>query len=321
MKMLTTALLLNSLSLFSPAKADSHIRPEASKVIEFKSGQDGFDTRTFFYVTSEEVIAIDSQFTPKLAEDSIKHLRKFTDKPITTLIITHPNPDKFNGASAFKKLGAQVISSKATSEAIPRTHQYKQYYFVEMAKMFTKETYPTPIEVNETFTGEKKLILKNKEEVLLKELKLPGVSSTQTAVFFKAQNALFVGDLVHHKAHAWLEGGIVAGAPVPTVDGWIKDLEELKRTFKSNPIVYGGRGENASLYIAARAQIDYLKKSVSIIKKQIAESKFTKADLNTDKAAKFYGDLEGKFKKAFPHYELSYMITYGSYGLVQSLLK
>lgn len=32
---------------------------------------------------------------------------------------------------------------------------------------------------------------------------------------------------MHHKAHAWLEGGPVNGQPAPSMKGWIAALDEL----------------------------------------------------------------------------------------------
>jgi glyoxylase-like metal-dependent hydrolase (beta-lactamase superfamily II) len=323
LKTLTAIAIIGSLLTTNAFAAPSAkaAKVEKTKIVEFKSAQEGFDTRTFFYITSKEVIAIDAQFTPKLAEDSIAHLRTFTDKPITTLIITHPNPDKFNGASVFRKLGAKIIASEATAKAITGVHQYKQHYFIEMAKMFTKETYPQPVEVDTTFGNEKMLTLQDNDTLELIVLKAPGVSNTQTVIFSKSQNALFVGDLIHHKAHAWLEGGILNGKPVPSITGWIKNLEQIEFYLKSNPTVYGGRGIQAPLKVATQEQIAYLNKSVKIVKDMIAKTKLTSKDIGTNKAAKFYTELEAKFKTEFPDYELPYMIQFGSYGLVQDLLQ
>jgi hypothetical protein len=184
-----------------------------------------------------------------------------------------------------------------------------------MAKMFTKENYPQPVEVDITFATEKMLTLQDNDTLELIVLKAPGVSTTQTVVFSKSLNALFVGDLIHHKAHAWLEGGILAGKPAPSITGWIKDFY-----LKSNPLVYAGRGIQVPLKTAVKDQIVYLNKSVTIVKDLIAKTKMTSKDLGTEKATKFYKDLEAKFKAAFPDYELPYMIQHGAYGLVQHLL-
>lgn len=82
---------------------------EKGRVIEFTSKGDGFHTKTIFYEGKEDVIAFDAQFTSENARMAIDHLRKFTKKPISWLVITHPNPDKFNGARVFGEQGAKII--------------------------------------------------------------------------------------------------------------------------------------------------------------------------------------------------------------------
>jgi hypothetical protein len=96
-------------------------------------------------------------------------------------------------------------------------HAYKKYFFVNMAKMFTEENYPALESIDEVFEGRLELKLSNGKSVKLVELKGPGVSSTQTVAIVPELNALIVGDMIHHKAHAWLEGGIVNGNPTTTI--------------------------------------------------------------------------------------------------------
>jgi glyoxylase-like metal-dependent hydrolase (beta-lactamase superfamily II) len=301
------------LTMNSVACGTSSLKNQVSdktQIIEFKSGPEGFDTRTFFYVGSQEVVAIDSQFTPELAKASIDHLRKHTDKPITWLVITHPNPDKFNGAGVFKTEGAMILASENTKNAIPGVHGYKEYFFVEMAKIFKKGTYPQPVAVDQTFTGEMDLVLKDGERLQLKELSQAGVSSTQTVVFSEKAQSLFVGDLIHHKAHAWLEGGIENGKATPRISEWIQSLNELQSLFPEKTTVLGGRGENATLGVAVKSQVQYLKKAQAIVKSAVQK---TKAEPN-------YKKLAESFAIEFPDYGLAYMIEYGAYGLAQSEL-
>ncbi len=292
----------------------------SGRVIEYKSDSNGFDTKTFFYEGENEVIAFDSQFTPELAKASIEHLRKHTNKPISWLVITHPNPDKFNGASAFKAIGAKILASKSTADAIPEVHGYKQYYFVEMAKMFTKEQYPQPTAVDQTFSKEMALVLKGGERIELFELSQPGVSSTQTVAYIDRANALFVGDLVHNEAHAWLEGGIVKGKPTPTIDGWIAGLNELRKLFRPDALVYGGRGKVMDLESSVSHQIDYLTRAKLLVTDEIDLLGESASDFNGPKSGMLYKMLAERFRKSFPTYELPYMIEYGAYGLVQAEL-
>lgn len=288
------------------------------RIIEFKSDSSGFDTRTFFYEGENEVIAFDAQFTAELAKQAIARLRTYTSKPISWLVITHPNPDKFNGASVFKDEGAKIIASKNTADAIPGVHAYKEYFFVELAKMFKKGDYPQPVIVDQVFTGKLDLNLRGGERIELRELSHPGVSSTQTVAHVGSVAALFVGDLVHQKAHAWLEGGIVNGKPTPTVDGWISDLEEIKALYPAETKVYGGRGVTVDLATAVKEQIDYLHTAIQIIGNQLKSMGSNAQDFNGPSSAALYKGLADKFQKRFPEYGLQYLIEYGAYGLVQT---
>jgi glyoxylase-like metal-dependent hydrolase (beta-lactamase superfamily II) len=285
----------------------------------FESDANGFNTKTFFYDNGSEVVAFDTQFTPGLAEQALSFLRTKTRNPITTVVVTHPNPDKFNGISVFTKEGAKVIASEATSKAMSDVHAYKKYYFVNIAKMFTEESYPKLAGVDLTFSGSLDLKLTNGESIRLQELKGPGVSSTQTVALIPSVNALVVGDLVHHNAHAWLEGGIVSGKPVPTIDAWIKDIEELTATFaESNPTVFGGRGDEVTLEVAAAEQIKYLRKADEIVTNYVKNLGESRDELNGANAGVHYGKIQAEIEAAFPAYKLAYMIQYGVYGLALS---
>ena len=287
----------------------------------YDSGEAGFFTKTYFYDTGNEVVAFDAQFTPQLAEAAIASLREQTDNPITSLVITHPNPDKFNGAPAFQQEGAQVIASEATEAAIPGVHEYKKAGFVGMG-MFTEETYPEQATVDETFTGTHTIELSDGKTVELSELSQPGVSSTQTVAFIPELNALIVGDLVHHKLHAWLEGGIVNGQATPTIDDWIADLQELETTFagEPEPTVYGGRGESAPLSVAVADQIAYLQKADQIVTDYVAGLGDKTSELSSDKAGEHYAAIQAELEKAFPDYAFPDMISFSVYGLVNSKL-
>lgn len=291
------------------------------RIIEFKSDANGFDTRTFFYEGEKEVVAFDAQFTPELAKQSIAELRKYTNKPISWLVITHPNPDKFNGASVFKDEGAQIIASKSTAEAIPGVHAYKEYFFVEMAKMFKKDEYPQPVSIDQIFNGKTHLVLRGDEQIELRELSHPGVSSTQTVAYVRSTGALFVGDLVHEKAHAWLEGGIVDGKPTPTIDAWILDLQEIASLYPAETMVYGGRGVTVDLKTAVKNQISYLRMAVQIVENQLKSMGSNSREFNSSNSGSLYKELANKFQEHFPEYALPYMIEYGVYGLVQSKLQ
>ncbi len=284
----------------------------------FEADANGFHTKTLFYDNGVEVVAFDSQFTEPMAEQAIAFLRTKTSNPITYLVITHPNPDKFNGLMTFKNSGAKVIASQQTKAAMPGVHAYKKSFFVS-AKMFTEASYPKLGSIDIDFSKEFELTLGNGEKIQLSELSGPGVSSNQTIAHIPQVNALVVGDLVHHNAHAWLEGGIVGGKPVPTIASWIRDLEELSSKYShGDPIVYGGRGEAAPLSVAVSSQINYLKKADQIVSVYVAKLGNHRNELLGSTAQTHFANLQKIFEAAFPDYALGYMIQYGVYGLALS---
>lgn len=284
----------------------------------FTSDSSGFDTHSFFVDTGREVIVFDAQFTPELARAAIAQIQASTRSPITHVVVTHPNPDKFNGLSAFQTIGAQAIASQATAAAVPAVHAYKKNYFVNVAKLFTEASYPAQARIDRTFVGELVLPLRSGHRLTLRELSHSGVSSTQTVAYLPAAQALFVGDLLHHRTHAWLEGGIVSGRAVPTLSDWGAALDELLQ-FPATT-VYGGRGEPAVLSSAVSEQASYLREIEDLARAYVASlGASAKSELGGPGASSHYQILAERAAQKYPQYALPYLIQYGVYGLLNQI--
>jgi glyoxylase-like metal-dependent hydrolase (beta-lactamase superfamily II) len=292
----------NSPSEETPAKTQT----TRGALHTFTSDANGFDTHTYYYDSGEEVVVLDAQFTPQLAEQMLADIRQQTDSPITHVVVTHPNPDKFNGASVFQREGAKLVASKATAEAMPNVHAYKKYYFVQVAGMFTEDTYPSLPTPDVTFEDELVLELKGGKNISLKVLEHAGVSTTQTVAYIEDVEALIVGDLVHHGVHAWLEGGIAGEAPDLDIDAWKLALDELL-SYKS-ATVHAGRGEVASVEDAVAAQKSYLEQVQTL-------SDAYKGKNEAPYDAEDHAALAGEIKAAFPDRGLGYLVDYSAYGL------
>jgi glyoxylase-like metal-dependent hydrolase (beta-lactamase superfamily II) len=307
-------------ALQSPvATAASGVSKAKAAIYEWESPAEGFNTKTYFYDTGKEVVAFDAQFTPQAATAAIAFLRTKTTNPIRYVVVTHPNPDKFNGTGVFRSEGATVVSSKATADAIAGVHAYKKYFFVNIAKSFTETTYPAQATIDQTFTGTMSLKLKGNTKVQLTELVSPGVSSTQTVAILPNLKSIVVGDLVHNNAHAWLEGGIVNGAPKPTIDGWINDLTQVSKLAPASWTVLGGRGTNATVSVAIPKQISYLKAADQLVTETVRGLGDRRA-ATIKNPGLISDELTASFKEKYPAYKLDYMITYGIYGLVAQKL-
>jgi glyoxylase-like metal-dependent hydrolase (beta-lactamase superfamily II) len=297
---------------------------EAGKLGVFTSDATGFDTHTFYYDDGHEVTLIDTQFVPALTQSMVERVKKETRSPITRVIVTHPNPDKFNGLAYLHTLGVESISSRAAAQAMPGVHEYKKHVFVNLAKMFSDETYPKFENVKSTFAGETRLRLKSGETLSLIELKNPGVTSTQVVVRIDKTGDLVVGDLVQHKAHAWLEGAIVNGKPQADLLKWAAAVAELPALANDRPQakVYGGRGAFVSVAQAVQRQRTYLAKANALVDDYIATLGNRKAELVDPATAPAHKEeLKRRFVEAFPDYALPYMIKYSVYGLIGSKLQ
>ena len=290
--------------------------PVAPSLQVFTADEKGFDTHSYWLDTGDEVVVFDAQFTPKLAKQLIEHIRTRTASPIRWLVITHPNPDKFNGANAFREAGARVVASRATANAIADVHAYKRHFFVNIARMFGPQDYPSAPTIDDTFDDTFRLPLRS-GEVELRVLDNGGVSSTQTVAWLPGSKSLIVGDLVHHQAHAWLEGGIVGDMPRPSIRSWLAALDELE-AFRG-AVVYGGRGKPVGVRQAVAAQREYLVKVQQIASDYVDSLGSRVSELEGKTAAAHYKVVAERIVAAFPGYSLPYMAHFGVYGLVNHL--
>jgi glyoxylase-like metal-dependent hydrolase (beta-lactamase superfamily II) len=295
---------------------------QAGRLGVFTSDAKGFDTHTFYYDDGQEVVLIDTQFVPELTQAMVRQVRKETSSPITRVVVTHPNPDKFNGLAWLHQQGVASISSAAVAEALPAVHAYKKAFWTQTMKAFTPESYPAYADIQQRFTGaQHTLQLKSGETLTLFALRNPGVATHQVVVRIDATGDLVVGDLVHHQAHAWLEGGLVNGRPTPRIAGWIAALDELPPLAAGHPQakVYGGRGEFAPVAEAVRAQQNYLRRSRQIVQDYVAGLGPRSRELGDAQAAAAHHEaLEQRIAAAFPDYKLPYMVRYSVYGLAQA---
>lgn len=296
----------------------------AGKLGVFTASEQGFDTHTFYYDDGQEVVLIDTQFVPALTAAMLEQIHRETRSPVTRVIVTHPNPDKFNGLAYLHKLGVHSLSSEGVATAMPSVNDYKQHFWIQTMKSFTAITYPKFENVQETFKGRQTLRLASGETLTLIELAHAGVASKQVVVRIDQTGDLIVGDLVHHRAHAWLEGALINGRPQPVLSEWIAALDELPALANGHPEakIYGGRGEFVSVIKAVQEQQRYLTQSEKIVDAYMHSlSTAERQQLRDETMARpHYQRLQQRFTEAFPDYRLPYMIGYSVYGLVQSRL-
>jgi glyoxylase-like metal-dependent hydrolase (beta-lactamase superfamily II) len=289
----------------------------ATQVHVHTSDAAGFNTNSVWIDDGREVTVVDSQFTPALARALVADIGRQTRSPITRVIVTHPNPDKFNGLSVFHEAGAVSISTAATAAQMPGVHAYKQYFWVNIAKAFTADTYPRLELPKRTFSGKLVVDLKNGDTLSLIELAQGGVSGTQTVVRIDSTGDLIVGDLVANRTHAWLEGGVDTGKPVFNLAAWRASLQQLPGLAQGHAQarLFAGRGPVLPVAQAVQAQLDYLKRAESAVTAEEAALGARRTDLyDAAKQGPSIARIQGALAADFPDYAMPDLVGYSLYG-------
>ena len=157
------------------------------------------DPNTGVIVGDDAVMVIDTQATPVMAQDVIRHIRGVTDKPIKYVVLSHYHAVRVLGASAYKP--EHVIASRDTYDLIvERGEADKASEIGRFPRLFRNVesvpaglTWPTI-----TFTGWVSLWLGKLEVQLLQVGR--GHTKGDTIAWLPEQKILFSGDLVEFDA-------------------------------------------------------------------------------------------------------------------------
>ncbi len=157
------------------------------------------DPNTGVIVGDDAVMVIDTQATPVMAQDVIRHIRGVTDKPIRYVMLSHYHAVRVLGASGYAP--EHIIASRDTYDLIvERGEQDKASEIGRFPRLFQAVesvppgmTWPTI-----TFTGRMSIWL-GKLEVQLIQLGR-GHTKGDTVAWLPEQKILFSGDLVEFDA-------------------------------------------------------------------------------------------------------------------------
>jgi glyoxylase-like metal-dependent hydrolase (beta-lactamase superfamily II) len=149
-------------------------------------------------VGDNAVMVIDTQATPVMAQDVIRHIRTVTDLPIKYVLMSHYHAVRVLGATAYQP--QEIIASQDTHELIvERGAQDMKSEIDRFPRLFRAvETIPGLTWPTMTFRGEMTLWL-GKLEVRLIQLGR-GHTKGDTVAWLPAQKILFSGDLVEFDA-------------------------------------------------------------------------------------------------------------------------
>jgi len=157
------------------------------------------DPNTGVIVGDDAVMVIDTQATPVMAQDVIKHIRSVTDKPIKYVVLSHYHAVRVLGASGYKP--EHIIASRDTYDLIvERGEADKASEIGRFPRLFRNvESVPSGLTwPTITFTGSMSLWLGKLEVQLLQVGR--GHTKGDTIAWLPEQKILFSGDLVEFDA-------------------------------------------------------------------------------------------------------------------------
>jgi glyoxylase-like metal-dependent hydrolase (beta-lactamase superfamily II) len=209
------------------------------------------DPNTGVIVGDEDVMVLDTQATPVMAQDVIARIRGVTDKPINYVVLTHYHAVRVLGASAY---GARhIIASQDTRDLIEeRGAQDMASEIGRFPRLFRSvESIPGLTWPNVTFRGEMRLWL-GKKEVRLLQLGR-GHTKGDTVAWLPESEVLFTGDLVEF------------GATPYTGDAYLHDwASTLSRLAALKPrALVPGRGDALTGYDRCLLAIEQTREFVS----------------------------------------------------------
>jgi glyoxylase-like metal-dependent hydrolase (beta-lactamase superfamily II) len=156
------------------------------------------DPNTGVVVGDDGVMVIDTQATPVMARDVIRHIRQVTDKPIKYVVLTHYHAVRVLGASAYEP--REIFASQATLEMIRERGQADMDSEIGRFPRLFRSAESIPGLTWPTITFEGALtVWMGKLEVRLIHAGA-GHTRGDTVVWLPQDRVLFSGDLVEYNA-------------------------------------------------------------------------------------------------------------------------
>jgi glyoxylase-like metal-dependent hydrolase (beta-lactamase superfamily II) len=156
------------------------------------------DPNTGIVVGDDAVMVIDTQATPKMAEQVIERIRTVTDKPIKYVVLSNYHAIRVLGASGYNP--EHIISSEATRELI--VERGAQDYKLELQRLphlfQAAETIPGLTWPTITFNDRMTLWLGKLQVDIIQVGR--GHTKGDTIVWLPEERTLFSGDLVEYGA-------------------------------------------------------------------------------------------------------------------------
>lgn len=273
---------------------DSPKQTSAPALKQYTSKADGFSTSSFWVESEQGVVVFDAQFLPEYAEALMAEIAAQTSKPITDVVISHANPDKYNGLEVIRAKHPEV-KIWATPQIVARIKEVdagKKGFFGPQYG----ERYPQGLVLPDELISAPQVLRRGSLEIELIPMGA-GVSTAHLVSLIKSSGELVVGDLLHNKTHGWLAEGFS--------QQWLERLDALERLGAKRFLP--GRGAPGGAELIAQ-QRDYLKGFQACVASEL-EGAGQEADIATIKAC---------ILARFPDHQIEAMVDFSIPGELEA---
>ncbi len=248
----------------------------------------GYRMNMAFVVGGKSIAVIESGYYPAMANEMIEHIRAISPLPIKYVINSNSQPDRFLGNDAFRKIGAEIITSEKEAKRMEENaNNYAM--MLEMRMKFKQKDIKLPEKPTRVLTKNTNLDLGGGVTLdihLYKAAHTPQPLITHIT----SDNVVHAGDILYSGRIL----GIVEGG---NIKQWIKSYEYLKN-FKDAKFV-PGHGEPAVLSAFEKSTYQYLVLLDSHMTKMVSEEKGLQEAIKRLDQSKFsylenYKDLAGR---------------------------
>lgn len=170
------------------------------------------DPNTGVVVGDDAIMVIDTQATPVMAQDVIRHIRTVSDKPIRYVVLSHYHAVRVLGASGYR--AEHVIASRDTYDLIVERGEADMKSEIERFPRLFQAVESVPGLTWPTLVFEKRMTLWiGKLQVELMQIGR-GHTKGDTVVWLPQERILFSGDLVEYQTTPYTGDAYLADWPV-----------------------------------------------------------------------------------------------------------
>lgn len=202
----------------------------ALKIHTHTSAPDAFFVNSFIIEGERSVVLIDTQFVLSEASALLYKIAAL-QKPLATIVITHPHPDHYNGLAAIlaKYPGTSVHATAATIAGIHETAKPKRAYWTPIVGA----NYPQTFAFSDVTIADGQRLSIDGIDLEISDLG-PAECSDNTMIGLPQIDAVIISDLVYNRVHPWLAEG--------RSSQWLSALNKAKSKLGGAATLYAGHG-------------------------------------------------------------------------------